>query len=174
MRAGRPRGNAAPNASRSRAASSAAARRVSPAMTTSIPDAARAVRQRVDGVGIDLAAGVELESGSAGRAIAARSCTSSASRARTTVGEALQLELEIGQHRRVEQLAQLFGSEQVAQQLAVERQRRRPPLGQGRVTFVHIDGDPTEQQRLRKRRSPRCVDRAPCARGALADRRATA
>jgi len=67
------------------------------------------------------------------------------------VGEALQLELEVGEHRRIEQLAQLVGTEQIAQQVAIERQRRGPSLGEGRVAFVHIDGDPPEQQRLRER-----------------------
>ena len=39
----------------------------------------------------------------------------------TTIGDALQFELHIGQHARVEQLAQLLGTQQVAQQVAVER-----------------------------------------------------
>jgi len=58
----------------------------------------------------------------------------------------LQLELEIGQHRRIEQLPQFVGAEQIAQQIAIERQRRRSSLGEGRVAFVHVDGDPPEQQ----------------------------
>ena len=67
------------------------------------------------------------------------------------VGQALQVELDVGEHAGVEQLAQLLGAEQVAQQVAVERQRRRPPLGQRRVALVHVGGDPVEQQALRHR-----------------------
>ena len=64
------------------------------------------------------------------------------------VGQVLQVELDIGQHAGVEQLAQLLGAEQVAQQVAVERQRGGPPLGQRRVALVHVGGDPVEQQAL--------------------------
>ena len=70
------------------------------------------------------------------------------------VDEALQLELEVGEHVGVEQLAQLLGAEQVAQQVAVERQRRGPPLGQRGVALVHVGGDPVEQQALGERRRP--------------------
>ena len=65
-----------------------------------------------------------------------------------TVGQALQVELDVGEHAGVEQLAQLLGAEQVAQQVAVERQRRGPPLGQRGVALVHVGGDPVEQQAL--------------------------
>ena len=75
-----------------------------------------------------------------------------------TLGQALQLELEVGEHAGVEQLAQLLGAEQVAQQVAVERQRRGPPLGQRRVALVHVRGDPVEQQALRERRRLGGVD----------------
>ena len=75
------------------------------------------------------------------------------------VGEALELELEVGEHDRVEQLAQLLGAEQLAQQVAVEGQRRGPALGQRGVALVHVDGDPAEQQRLGERRGPGRVDR---------------
>ena len=72
--------------------------------------------------------------------------------------EVLQLELEVGEHGGIEELAQLLRPEQVAQQIAVERERGGAPLGQWRVAFVHVDGDPREQQRLRERRRPRRVD----------------
>ncbi len=68
-----------------------------------------------------------------------------------TVGEALQLELDIGEHTRVEQLAQLFGAEQFAQQVAVERERCCPAFGERGVAFVHVCGDPVEQQARRHR-----------------------
>ena len=80
------------------------------------------------------------------------------------VDEALQLELEVGEHVGVEQLAQLLGAEQVAQQVAVERQGGGPALGERGVALVHVDGDPAEQQRLRHRRRPRRVDGRRCAR----------
>ena len=75
-----------------------------------------------------------------------------------TLGEALQLELDVGEHTRIEQLAQLLGAEQVAQQVAVERQRRGPPLGQRGVALVHVGGDPVEQQARRHRAGLRGVD----------------
>jgi hypothetical protein len=61
---------------------------------------------------------------------------------------ALQLELELGEHRGIEQLAQLFGTEQVAEEIAIERECGRAALGERRVAFVHVDRDPPEQERL--------------------------
>jgi hypothetical protein len=87
------------------------------------------------------------------------SWSSSAVAGATTVGEALQLELEVGEHAGVEQLAQLLGAEQVAQQVAVERERRRPALGQRRVALVHVRRDPVEQQALCERGRLGRVDR---------------
>ena len=72
--------------------------------------------------------------------------------------EALQLELEVGQHLGVDQLAQLLGAEQLAQQVTVERQRGGPALGQRRVALVHVGGDPVEQQALGERRRLLRVD----------------
>ena len=63
----------------------------------------------------------------------------------------LQLELEIGERGGVDQLAQLLGAEQLAQQVAVERQRAGPALGERRVALVHVRRDPAEQQRLGER-----------------------
>ena len=68
-----------------------------------------------------------------------------------TFDQPLQLELEVGQHVGVDQLAELLGAEQVAQQIAVEGQRRRAALRQRRVAGVHVDGDPPEHERLRER-----------------------
>ena len=64
------------------------------------------------------------------------------------VGQPLQVELDVGQHAGVEQLAQLLGAEQVAQQVTVEGQRSRAALGQRGVALVHVGGDPVEQQAL--------------------------
>ncbi len=74
------------------------------------------------------------------------------------IGHALQLELHIGQHARVEQLPELLGTQQVAQQVAVEREGRGTPLGQWRVALVHVRGDPVEQQALGERRRLGGVD----------------
>ena len=76
------------------------------------------------------------------------SCSSSARAGPAPVGEALQVELDVGEHPRVEQLAQLLGAEQVGEQVAVEGERRRPPLGERGVALVHVGGDPVEQQAL--------------------------
>ena len=76
-----------------------------------------------------------------------------------SLGEALQLELQLVQRARVQQLAQLLGAEQLAQQVAVEGERGRASLGQRRVALVHVDGDPAEEQRLRERRRALGVDR---------------
>ena len=76
----------------------------------------------------------------------------------TPVDQALQLELEVAEHQGVDELAQLLGPEEVAQQLAIERQRRGPTLGQRRVALVHVDGDPPEQQRLGEGRGAGRVD----------------
>ena len=75
-----------------------------------------------------------------------------------TLDEALQLELEVGEHVGVDELAQLLGAEEVAQQVAVERERGGPALGERRVAGVHVDGDPPEHQRLGERRRLLAVD----------------
>ena len=62
-------------------------------------------------------------------------------------GEPLQLGLELGEHRRVEQLTQLRASEQLGEQALVERQRGGPTLGERVVAFVHEGGDVPEEQR---------------------------
>ena len=69
----------------------------------------------------------------------------------TAVGEALQLELEVGEHRRIDQLAELLGAQQLAEELPVEGEGRGPTFGQRGVALVHVDGYPSEQQRLGER-----------------------
>ena len=76
-----------------------------------------------------------------------------------SVGEALQLERDLVDRARVEQVAELLGAEQLAQQVAIERERGGPALGERRIALVHVDRDPAEQQRLRERRRPLGVDR---------------
>ena len=58
----------------------------------------------------------------------------------------------------IDQLAQLLLAEQLAQQVAIERQRGRAALGVGRVALVHVGGDVVEQQRGGERRGGRRLD----------------
>ncbi len=64
----------------------------------------------------------------------------------------LERPLDLLQRLRIDQLAQLVGAEQLAEQVAVERQRRRPALGVGRVALVHVGRDVVEEQRGGERR----------------------
>ena len=93
-----------------------------------VADAAQHVVQRVDGV-----------------------------RARA-LGGALQVGLDLLERVRVDQLAQLLLAEQLAQQVAVERQRGGAALGVGRVALVHVGRDVVEQQRGGERRGGRRLD----------------
>ena len=63
-----------------------------------------------------------------------------------------ELCLDLGEGRRVEQVAQLLLAEELAKQVAVERQRLRPPFGRGRVVLVHVRRDVGEEQRRGERR----------------------
>ena len=65
----------------------------------------------------------------------------------TVVGGALELGLDLGQHRGVEELAQLGAAEQLGQQSLVERERGGPALGDGGVALVDELGDVAEEQR---------------------------
>src|SRR5918996_2590337 len=69
-----------------------------------------------------------------------------------------QLRLYLRERSRVDQLAQLFLPEQLAQKVTVERQRLGPPLGRRRVVLVHVVGDVIEEQRHRVRRGRRRLD----------------
>ena len=59
---------------------------------------------------------------------------------------ALQLPLDLLDGIGVEQVAQLFLAQQLAQQVAVERERLRAPLGRRRVVLVHVGRDVVEEQ----------------------------
>ena len=59
----------------------------------------------------------------------------------------LKVGLDLLEAPRVDQLAQLLLAQQLAQQVAVERQRRRAALGVRRVALVHVGRDVVEQQR---------------------------
>ncbi len=71
---------------------------------------------------------------------------------------AAQLALDLVDGVAVEQVAQLLLPEQLAQQVAVERQRLRAALGRRRVVLVHVRRDVVEEQRRRVRRGRRGLD----------------
>jgi len=60
----------------------------------------------------------------------------------------LEIELEIGEHSGIDELAQLVRAHQVTQQVAVERERGGAALRERRVVLVHVRSDPPEEQRL--------------------------
>lgn len=62
----------------------------------------------------------------------------------TLVGAPAHLPLGLGEHRRVEQFAQVHPAEQFAEQGRVERQRGGPPLGQRGVPLVEERADVAE------------------------------
>ena len=74
------------------------------------------------------------------------------------LGEELEVVLDLRERARIDQVAQLLLPEQLAQQVAVERQRRGAALGVGRVALVHVGRDVVEQQRGRQRRGGRRLD----------------
>ena len=74
------------------------------------------------------------------------------------LGAVLELRFDFVERLRVDQFAQLLLAEQLAQQVAVERQRRRPPLGVRRVPLVHVGGDVVEEQRGGEGRGGRRFD----------------
>ena len=59
---------------------------------------------------------------------------------------------------RVEQVAQLLLAEQLAQELAVERERLGAALGRRRVVLVHVGGDVLEDERAGERRGGHRLD----------------
>ena len=70
----------------------------------------------------------------------------------------LEVGLDRGQRPGVDQVAQLLLAQQLAQQVAVERQRLGAPLGGGRVVLVHVRRHVLEQQRPGERRGGRRLD----------------
>jgi hypothetical protein len=72
--------------------------------------------------------------------------------------EVLQLPLGGDDDVRLEQLAQLHPAQQFGQQGGVQRQRRRPALGQRAVALVHESPDVAEQHGCRERGRRRGLD----------------
>ena len=66
-----------------------------------------------------------------------------------------QLPLDLGERIGVDQLAQLLLAEQLAEQVAVERERLRAALGRRRVVLVHVGGDVVEEERAGEGRGRR-------------------
>src|SRR5581483_2039184 len=66
-------------------------------------------------------------------------------------GLAAELPLHLLDGVAVEEVAQLLLPEQLAEQVAVERQRLRPPFRRRRVVLVHVGRDVVEEQRRRVR-----------------------
>ena len=65
--------------------------------------------------------------------------------------QSLQLELDGDDRVGVEQLTQVLTAEQLGEQVTIERQRLRPPLGKRLVSFIHELRDIREEKRRRKR-----------------------
>ncbi len=74
------------------------------------------------------------------------------------LGQALEVGLDGGEGPGVDQVAQLLLAEQLAQQVAVERQRLGAPLGGRRVVLVHVGRHVLEQQRPGEGRGGRRLD----------------
>ena len=74
------------------------------------------------------------------------------------LGPELEVVLDLLERAGVDQVAKLLLPEQLAQQIAIERQRRRAALGVRRVALVHVRRDVVEQQRGRERRRGRGLD----------------
>ena len=72
-------------------------------------------------------------------------------RGQAVVGKTLQRELQVGQRIGIEQLAQLLLAEQLAQEVAIEREGARAPLGERRVAVVHVGRDVIEEEAARER-----------------------
>jgi hypothetical protein len=154
---GSPLGATAPKASRYRPASSAAIQRSSPPTrrrtarrSASSWAASRRVEAGEDAVGdLDVAQVAE----------AAQDVGQRVARVRAgAVGAVLEVELDLLERAGVDELAQLLLAEQLAQQLAVERQRRRAALGVRRVALVHVRGDVVEEQARGEGRRGRRLD----------------
>ena len=66
--------------------------------------------------------------------------------------------LDLGERVDVDQLPQLLLAEQLAQQIAVERQSLSTPFRGRCVVLVHVGGDVVEEERRRERRGARRLD----------------
>ena len=155
---GRPIGSDTPSASRSRAASSIAASRSSPAIRMRIArPSARSCSWRARGSASSTRAAISSVGEIPERAEEVVQVVGRPGAA--AVAQALELELHLVQRAGIEQLSQLLGAQQLAEQVTVERQGRRPPLRERGVALVHVDADPSEQQRLGEGRRVLRVDR---------------
>ena len=65
----------------------------------------------------------------------------------------LERQLQVGQRRGVDQVAQLLLAEKLAQQLAIQGQRAGSPFRQRRIALVHVGGQIVEEERAGEGRS---------------------
>ena len=86
------------------------------------------------------------------------SCMASSAVGARPLGQALEVGLDLLERRGVDQVAQLLLAEQLAQQVAVEREGGRAALRVRRVALVHVGGDVVEEQRGGERRGGRGLD----------------
>src|SRR5437868_12034486 len=70
----------------------------------------------------------------------------------------LEVVLDLGERGRVDQVTELLLAEQLAQEVAVKRERGRTALRVRRVALVHVGGDVVEQERGCERRGGRGLD----------------
>ncbi len=102
----------------------------------------------------------------AGRCLVAREVAEEPQQIRRVLGparvpvlvEPLQRPLDLRHDVGVEQFADRLGAQEFREQRRVERQRRRPPLGQRRVGLVQEHAHVPEQQAARERRGRRGLD----------------
>ena len=77
---------------------------------------------------------------------------------RPPAGAAAELGLDLGDRVAVQQLAEVAGGEQLAEQGSVELQRLRTAFGDGCIALVHVGRDVVEQQRGGERRGALRLD----------------
>ncbi len=71
---------------------------------------------------------------------------------------ACELRLDVGESTRVEQVAELLLAEQLAKEVAIERERLRATLGGRGVVLVHVGGDVREEEGRGERRGAGVLD----------------
>jgi hypothetical protein len=69
----------------------------------------------------------------------------------TGINEALEFQLRLFNGRRVEQFTQFVLSQEVPEEVAVQRERLGSALGKGGIAFVHVGGDVVEEKAASER-----------------------
>src|SRR6187401_443028 len=73
-------------------------------------------------------------------------------------GEGLQRQLQVGERLRIEQLAKFLLTEQLPQQVAVQRERAGASFCKWGIALVHVGGDVIEEEAARERAGTRRLD----------------